>query len=470
MKALSEKQIQMERASLDRLYLNQSSTIVSAIIISFLAVYLIFTESIKSELYIWLFFVNAVNLLRAFNIARFKKTIIPDNKILFWKRKQEIIISLAPLCWAIFIGVFYQHFPPSEVNADTRLAMILIFIGYITSGIFSNNSSKIAALSFPILMTPVLTYNLMMEGGKNSITYAVLGIFYVVLMGRIAFKIKKQAENNMKLLLEKQKLINEVQEKYAIKKQLEREKVNAIEKTKLASLGEMASSIAHEINNPLTVITGATWTIKKMIEKEQYQAIIPKVTKIEDTARKIGQIVKSMRTLARNTEGDPLQVISLGRIIEDTLPICTQKLFMKNIRLDKSCLDEKLLVECRLSEVGQILVNLFNNAIDELQKIDTQRWIKLESFVEESILRVKVIDAGLGVDPEVAEKMFEPFYTTKELGQGTGLGLSLSKSLMAGFGGDIYIDSSAKNTTFVLEFPLIDQKQKEDDPKEPWAA
>jgi PAS domain S-box-containing protein len=220
---------------------------------------------------------------------------------------------------------------------------------------------------------------------------------------------------------------------------------------KMSSLGEMASGIAHEINNPLMIITGICSRVRRSLEGVQNPECVKDISKIESTAFRISKIIKGLKSFSRNAEDDVKELVTLNRIIEDTFELCGQRFENENIRIKKDLNGlEELVVKVRPTQIVQVLLNLLSNSYDAVEKLD-QRWIEisLEKTLHGAV--IKVTDSGPGIPEELVEKMMEPFFTTKEVGKGTGIGLSISRGIMEYNDGKlIYVRSS--HTCFALEF------------------
>lgn len=228
-----------------------------------------------------------------------------------------------------------------------------------------------------------------------------------------------------------------------------------VQSGKLSALGEMAGGIAHEVNNPLAVIVLKCGHLAKVLETEPVNFEMAKklVQGIESTTIRIAKIVKGLKMFSRNTEVDPYQKTLLKSVIDDTLSLCGEKFRSHGIDLRIDCDLSDLFLECRPTEISQVLLNLLNNAFDEVADRPSS-WIALHAFRREHLLEIQVTDSGLGIPPQVAQKIFQPFFTTKEIGKGTGLGLSISKGIIEAHGGTISIDSGCANTRFVIRLPL----------------
>ncbi len=222
----------------------------------------------------------------------------------------------------------------------------------------------------------------------------------------------------------------------------------------LASLGEMAGGIAHEINSPLTTICTATDLARSMLRQEPIPAekIDALIAKIDSTAHRVAKIVKGLRTFARDSESDPWVSASLNEIVGDAMALCTEKFKAEGIPIHIQC-EQDFIVSCVPTQLSQIVLNLLSNAHDAIQALP-EKWIKIQSNCKENKISLSIIDSGTGIDTQIQEKIMQPFFTTKGVGKGTGLGLSISAGIAAKFNGKLFYEPTNRNTCFVLELPL----------------
>ena len=217
---------------------------------------------------------------------------------------------------------------------------------------------------------------------------------------------------------------------------------------KLANLGEMFASILHDINNPLMMIEATAKRIKKRVKDEEVNELL---SKIEMSSQKITKIVKGVRVYIRQ-DADGLMVLeNLGSIIDDALVICEHKLKENMIIVSLDPALTKIEIPCHFTQIFQVFVNLITNSVDAISDLPEKRiTIKATDEVDKCVVRFQ--DSGLGIPEDEQEKIFNAFYSTKDRGVGSGLGLSLCRKILEAHGGSLEIDSSASRTTFVITF------------------
>lgn len=231
--------------------------------------------------------------------------------------------------------------------------------------------------------------------------------------------------------------------------------VKLTESSRLSTLGEMASGIAHEINNPLAIIRSQSSLLRRKTELNLYEkeSFVKGFQTIDSTVDRIAKIIKGLKSYSRNAESDPFIEVSLRSIIEETLSLCQERFYQNNIKLEYSK-ENDFNIKCRPAQISQILMNLLSNAYDAIATLE-EKWIRLSVSVENENIKINVMDSGLGIDPKIVNKMMNPFFTTKDVGKGTGLGLSISQGIAKTHGGGLEYDFNQKHTTFVLTLPKI---------------
>lgn len=228
--------------------------------------------------------------------------------------------------------------------------------------------------------------------------------------------------------------------------------------SKLSALGEMAAAITHEINNPLGVILGRVEMLKNLINKNNtdQETLLRIVDTIEVTGKRIEKIVRSMRYYAHDNESEEFEFASVQEIIEQALDLCSDRFRNHSINLKLKIPKESIFIDCRPTQIFQVLLNLLNNAHDAIQNKEN-KWVELELINNQSDVRLIITDSGSGIPSNIQEKMFNPFFSTKEVQYGTGLGLSISSAIIKKHHGTLHFDDQHPFTRFVITLP---KKQK----------
>jgi len=243
----------------------------------------------------------------------------------------------------------------------------------------------------------------------------------------------------------------------------ERKKTQALlmQSSKMASLGEMATGVAHELNQPLNIIRMASGNVLRRIKKssldEEY--LCNKLERIEEQTQRASSIIDHMRMFGRQPS-HILSKLDPRKIVHSVLGLIGEQLHLANIELKLELPEPCPLIEGEQIQLEQVLLNLLTNARDVLQSRqvgeDKRILIKVDTEVAGQV-SIIVEDTGGGINENIIERIFEPFFTTKEVGQGTGLGLSISYGIVNEVGGSMSVLNTVLGAKFILNFPIADK-------------
>ncbi len=218
---------------------------------------------------------------------------------------------------------------------------------------------------------------------------------------------------------------------------------------KFASLGKLSAGVAHEIGNPLSAIIGYVDVLNKTtdISDEDKRRFL---SNIKQEVSRIDRIIKTLLDYARAKEFE-IKKVNINDIIRDAVNILETQGIFNDIELTKNLDENMRTIDADAHQISQVIINLLLNAVDAL---DGNGEIVISSSVDsENKVEVSVKDNGAGIDEENLDKIFDPFYTTKEPGKGTGLGLSVSARIVQYFGGEITVDSKrGEGSVFRIRF------------------
>ncbi len=256
-----------------------------------------------------------------------------------------------------------------------------------------------------------------------------------------------------------------------ITKRLETEQ-QLIQASKMGTLGEMASAMAHELNQPLSVIKTACgfFTMKsdkkERIEEETLFEVIEKMDRNVDRATRI---INNMREFARKSTME-IGKVQVNEVIEKAFEFFTQQMKLREIEMAWELEKDIPKIDTDPSRLEQVFINLFLNARDAIEErwgsqkpVEGKKKITVKSKFDGERIICQVCDTGIGVLESLRDRIFEPFFTTKEVGKGMGLGLSISYGIVKEFGGSIRVVSNKpEGACFILEFPVPEKKNEED--------
>jgi C4-dicarboxylate-specific signal transduction histidine kinase len=239
----------------------------------------------------------------------------------------------------------------------------------------------------------------------------------------------------------------------------------------LAAIGEMSAAIAHEINNPLVIIRLQN---ERLLERANSEAaLLPHrnaLSKVNEMVLRISQIIRSLRSLAGQSEQDPFQEVSLQTLVADSLDWVRDRYHSKNFPIRVQLDEPSIRIECRPLQIHQVLVNLLNNAWDALnEKLNrepqSRPFVEIRSECDHDeqgrpTIRIHVIDTGVGMTSETIQNLGKPLFSTKGQGVGMGLGLRLSQAIVESHSGTLAFSALPEYgmTRFSVTLPVSQNK------------
>jgi signal transduction histidine kinase len=234
-----------------------------------------------------------------------------------------------------------------------------------------------------------------------------------------------------------------------------------VQSEKLASLGTLLSGVAHELNNPLSNISTSAQILREELDRADPEFKKELIQQIEDQSDKARDIVRTLLEFSRATEYHP-RPVALKKLFEDTVVLIRGQI-PTDVSISLECPDE-LIVEVDKQKLQQVFLNLLKNGIDAVGQSGklwiTARLLGLKESAEE--LEIMIEDNGPGIPPETIKKIFDPFFSTKDVGHGSGLGLYIVHDIVARHGGRINVNSQmGQGTTFTIWLPRKQEGKNE---------
>ena len=280
--------------------------------------------------------------------------------------------------------------------------------------------------------------------------------------------------------------------------ELRKTRAYILQTEKLASLGELAAGIAHEINNPIGFVGSNLETMAKYLDKvgiiiTEYRKLgrliqnseisreemavawqqiagieklhrldhiladfTPIIGESRDGIARVSKIVQSLRNFARIDQADEVTPVDMNQIVEEALLIMNNE--VKYVATVEKSLRAELEVECNKGQVVQVMINILHNAAQAIKGQNRSEFgiIRIDTYEEEQFAVCRIADNGPGIRNDHVNRIFDPFFTTKEVGSGTGLGLSISYGIIAKFAGELLVESDwGAGATFFVKLPLV---------------
>jgi two-component system sensor histidine kinase AauS len=305
------------------------------------------------------------------------------------------------------------------------------------------------------------------QGVLAAVAFALLAIGLIawnerrkVIAARLAAREALQAAND---LLERRiaertadlrdsndRLKGQIRERRNAEQTLRKAQDELVRAGKLAAIGQMSTSIAHELNQPLAALRTLSGNTVRFLERGHLDTASTNLRTINDLVERMGRIIASLRAFARG--GEQTGSADVSKAVEAALGVLQQRTLARPVRLEQKLAPAVVAIE--QTRLEQILINLLSNALDAVQNVSEPQ-VHVTGAFEQDLYRLRVQDNGQGIDAVSRSQLFEPFFTTKPGEQGLGLGLTLSAQLAAAAGGQLSLDANAEQgATFILTLPL----------------
>jgi C4-dicarboxylate-specific signal transduction histidine kinase len=266
-------------------------------------------------------------------------------------------------------------------------------------------------------------------------------------------------ENSRKAMIHIMSDLKETTEEVRRREQELREKQEQlVQAGKLATLGELTTGVAHELNNPLNniglFIGNAIDLIELELEEANHERILHELHSAMQQVRKATEIISHLRTFGRSTSVSYEQV-SIQSVVQRALSLMQEQLRLRQIEVQVRFPADEMIVMGNAIQLEQVFINLLTNARDALASA-TRKVVTISCEVKEEVVELRVGDTGPGIPPGFEKRIFDPFFTTKEVGAGTGLGLSITYGIIKDHQGTITVHNRPDDgALFVIQFPLI---------------
>ena len=368
-----------------------------------------------------------------------------DKRNIFWYSHNTIVIVLGAY-WSFLYLI-------SIINYGlvwTPFVVLVVITGISASALSSLKNDFTMCIAFlTVLLFPMI---IMPFFYKTNWTTA-LGLLYGMYFLYNFFMAKRNYREYWSRVIQNVLLITRSKERDEYQKQV-------FQATKLASIGELAAGVAHEINNPLMIMTGNLEILEECFDEEEpdVKLYTEAFKKLYISLARVSEIVEGLRTYARS-DTNQYQDLDINKAIVETISMINSIYSADGIQIELDLEDGALLVNGTLGRFQQVLMNLISNARDALlalKGVSEALQIKVKTITSDRTIQIKVIDNGYGIKESDLDKIFDSFYTTKDIGKGTGLGLSISYSIIKSMKGKLDVSSEeGKGAVFTITLPKV---------------
>ena len=232
------------------------------------------------------------------------------------------------------------------------------------------------------------------------------------------------------------------------------------EAKRLSVIGEFAAGIAHEINNPLAVIMAKSQLLElqlaqlKNFDKDIKERVDQSLSAIKETSFFTAELITNLKLFSSKADFEHLEYAFFEDTLSIALKLVRRRCESAGIKIHLA-INPELKIRCNEVALAQVIMNLITNSLDAVSDLE-ERWIKIDTQIVDGVLKINFTDSGLGIPDEISTKIMQPFFTTKDPGSGTGLGLIICAKSIAKMGGQFYYNRRAANTQFVIEFQAFE--------------
>jgi two-component system NtrC family sensor kinase len=238
----------------------------------------------------------------------------------------------------------------------------------------------------------------------------------------------------------------------AAEAEIQRQREALHQTEKMAAFGSLLAGVAHELNNPLSIVIGNALMLAQ-VAQETAPALAERAQRVQAAAERCARIVRSFLAMARQRETQR-RPIALHEVIDATLQLLGYGLRSSGIAVERDIPDNLPQLLCDPDQMQQVLINLLVNARQALEDQPQPRRVRIEARADDDTIELTVSDNGPGIPPDILSRVFDPFFTTKPTGAGTGIGLGVSRGIIEAHAGTLTLAPADNGARFVMRLPL----------------
>lgn len=405
---------------------------------------------------------DGVNMVEFPNRERLQQKESPHLRTIKWLLRARTVRGFrSPHLWIILgftIVLTYVYY--GVLTAFHDVFVVLFFYPLIyTAIVYRWRGVMVSGLAFLGILLP---YVMLFPHEPYLLVRLFIFALFTFLMGSLGAPLFDYLERQLQAYEEILSL-NEVLNSYI--ERLESTQKQLIQSEKLNALGQLAASVAHELNNPLSGVLTYTKLLAKKVNNDSFnkEEALNNLSKMESAISRCSGIIRSLLNFARQSE-PMLEPVTVGSVIDQVMFLVGHEAEMKKVEVHREETSPLPSVMADFGQLQQVFVNLVVNAIQAMP--NGGKLTINSSLGEDGWVRVSVQDTGCGIAPENMEKLFTPFFTTKEQEKGVGLGLAVSYGIIERHGGRIEVQSElGKGSTFTVYLPAHKEKVQPTSPQ-----
>lgn len=242
----------------------------------------------------------------------------------------------------------------------------------------------------------------------------------------------------------------DLSEEFEFREQLDRSRESLHQSEKLAALGQLLAGVSHELNNPLAAVIGQSSLLAEDLEGTEHA---DRVSKIRRAADRCARIVQSFLAMARQ-KAPEIRVVGINDLVRQAIELTEYQMRAANVLVDLQLAEALPAIEVDPDQMHQVIVNLLTNARQAMEENAGERRLTISTSQHRGLVKLRVTDNGKGIAPEARARIFDPFFSTKDVGSGTGIGLSYSLGIVEAHGGTLELEDEPAGTSFAITLPV----------------
>ncbi len=368
-------------------------------------------------------------------------------------------VWLNMISWSVIFSLSAYELQTTGVD---YCVLVTVLTCFVSASIVTLSYDKWLFIPFQVLLIFPLIIVALEQWGREGI-HGLLVLAFVFFCCFL-YQLKQFKEFRFQLLsrlgyqVDLEESLNTLQ---LSKTELIDQTVNLIQISKASALAEMAGGLSHEVNNSLQIILGSIQQLDRNLRNDlgKEHAYESRIKNIRDAITKIKTVVEGLRHFSQQMDLAPKELCSISDIVSRSLNFSQEILRAHSIELVMGSVPSVKVI-CHPTQLTQVIYNLIKNAFDAvLINGDEPKWIKIDFVIQGEKLNIYIINSGKKITQDVVSKIFQPFFTTKEVGRGSGLSLSSSLGIAREHHGDLFLDTAQKHTSFVFSLPIVRENQ-----------